>query len=79
MSFISIARLATLCKYKRLLHNFVDLQFLSSGLSLLFGLVVLGLSARWTQASESLQGILYNFEVVALLASVLTLVIVPVL
>ncbi|KAF9466509.1 hypothetical protein BDZ94DRAFT_1251091 [Collybia nuda] len=48
-------------------------------LSLLFAIVTLGLSARWTQASNELLGILYNFEVVALLAATLTLVIIPTL
>jgi len=64
MSLISVLRLAALC------------------ISLLFGLVVLGLAAHWTQgtvAGSTEISILFNFEIVALLAGSLTILTLPVM
>jgi len=79
MTFISIFRVVVLSKPDPPFFLGLSSELIfCTGLSLLFSLVMLGLGANWTRGS-SLEGDLFDFEIVVLIAGSLSVLTLPVL
>ena len=80
MTFISVFRNVVLGKIWCLLRVVSHLSyFRPAGLALFFSIVILGLTAHWTQGSTELLATVFDFEIVALLTACACILILPVL